>query len=44
MAMKQYKLACFNAITNAKNFIMLSFLNNWKWEMLYEKQNVQGQQ
>ena len=28
-------LACFIAIT------ILSFLNNWKWEMLYEKQNIQ---
>ena len=28
-------LACFIAITT------LSFLNNWKWEMLYEEQNIQ---
>ena len=28
------KLACFIAITT------LSFLNNWKWKMLYEEQNI----
>ena len=28
-------LACFIAITT------LSFLNNWKWEILYEEQNIQ---
>ena len=27
-------LACFTAITT------LSFLNNWKWEMLFEEQNI----
>ena len=37
---KQWKqnnvnLACFIAITT------LSFLNNWKWKMLYEEQNIQ---